>query len=168
MEKINEHQAIEQDGDIPLLIPLVVNAGQEFGEHLVVLRLELPKEPLRNALHIESGLQAASDGRDRHLPLLVELADVNDHAREFGEEQVTRLPFDKMMVAGVGPIALALHPIPEALRSRRIQEDKQIFVMEFRGLFVNRGTLFSDRESCPPLSSLREQRHQTVPRYVSL
>jgi len=78
LQEVDEHQAVEQDRGIPLLVALVVNAFDEFQKSKVLL-LKLDIELFGNALYIQGFFQAVGDFQQGNVARFVKLADVEDH-----------------------------------------------------------------------------------------
>jgi hypothetical protein len=60
LNEIHEHQAVEHDRCIPLLVGLVLDAIDEL-EKRFALRIELPVKPFRNSVDVEGGPDSPRD-----------------------------------------------------------------------------------------------------------
>jgi len=107
---------------------LVINALDVFDEGDALL-IEFTEESLCDALDIEGVLQAAGSFSERQIALSVQFRDVHDHRGKLADKQIARLTLEIGMLSGMRFARLTLHPIPEALRRRRVGEDKEVSPM---------------------------------------
>jgi hypothetical protein len=103
-----------------------------------VLLLELAEELLRHLFDIKGRADPARDFDQADVPILVELADVEDHLAELAHEQVARLALDIEMISGIDLTVLPLGPVPEALSALLVEEDQDVLVMVLGDFLVDR------------------------------
>ena len=158
LQEVDEHQAVQQHRGIPTSLPLVTDALNQFNEGKVLL-LEVAVESFGDPLHIQSVSDASGDFDDAGVALFVEFADVENNLAKFAHKEVARLAFDVQVVSRIALAGLAFDPVPKALRSGRVEEDQNVFVVLGENLLMdgrpslrvwNRSAVGSDLEYDSP------------------
>ncbi len=129
LQKVDEHQTIEQDRGVPAPLLFVRYALDKFDKSNV-LAVEFLVKALGNTLDVEGVAEPPGDLHQGHVAGCVELADVENYATELAEEKVARLSLDVEMITREVFAILSLHPAPNALGTCRVQENQQVLVVD--------------------------------------
>jgi hypothetical protein len=125
LDEVDEHQAVEHDGGVPLAVGTLGDAGGELEKGRVFL-LKSVVEALGDAFYVEAGAGAAGDIRQGN-PVLFFQSERD--GLQLLEQRVPGLGvMTRVLSAGIGLSGLALHPLPDLGRVRRIGEDDQVLV----------------------------------------
>jgi len=129
LQKVDEHQAIQENGCIPLAITFGGDSRDQTdkGE---VLGTKLFVELLCDTRDIERVTKALGYFYHRDVAGGIEFSDLKNESAEFSQEKVAGLIDLEIVIAWIVPAIFSLHPIPEALGSLAVDEDEQVLVVE--------------------------------------
>ncbi|NLF73637.1 MAG: hypothetical protein GX575_31750 [Candidatus Anammoximicrobium sp.] len=131
LDKIDEHQPVQHERGVPLLVVLEGNALDEL-EKRRVFGLEPVVESFGDTVHVERRSCSASHVDNRQILLFFQ--------REFDGGQLLDQRFTGLravvgvFTAGGGPAHFAFHPLPHLSVPSRVGEDQNVFVNRARDL----------------------------------
>ena len=129
LQKVDEHDAVEQRRGVPAAVFFVGDGRLQIGHEVVVDGLEFAVKLLGDPLDVQRRLHPLHHAGNFDAPLRVQFAHGHKQAANLAQVEIGVLPAVIMVGARVALAAVALHPIPDRVRPRLVHEDKQVFVV---------------------------------------